>query len=120
MLAALKRLTQAGLDASVVIAAFHKRRVLPLMSRRYSMYDMKDGTAWEGTRMAPEDLDDQEILERTNKAAAANPVLVYKVVMRPDPGYISVVRPIPLPDTCFPRPLVFYPHFFLRRGSPGS
>jgi hypothetical protein len=91
---ALAELSKAGLTAAVVVANFHKRRVLPLMSRRIFLDDMKEGTSWEGTRMAPDELEHDEVVRRVKKAVGIkdkDAPLIWKVPMRPDPGYQRVV-----------------------------
>ena len=54
LLEGLARLRGHGLTVAVVVAAFHHRRVLPLMARwRRRLFEMKSGEPIEGTRMSP-------------------------------------------------------------------
>jgi hypothetical protein len=39
-----------------VIAAIHRRRVLPLAKRRLSLWEMTSEADWEGSRMSPDPL----------------------------------------------------------------
>jgi hypothetical protein len=56
LLDALRRLRQRGLMAGMVAAAFHRRRVLPLMQRRLRLDEMTPEATLEGTRMSHESL----------------------------------------------------------------
>ena len=64
LLEGLARLRGHGLTVAVVMAAFHRRRVLPLMARRRRLFEMKPGEPIEGTRMSSSALSDDEILRR--------------------------------------------------------
>ena len=79
--------------AAVVVAAFHHRRVLPLMARRWRLFDMILEEPIEGIRMSVFPLSDEEILRRVRetvegrlKSSGLTPI-----VMRPSQGYISLV-----------------------------
>jgi hypothetical protein len=56
LLDALRRLRLLGLTAGMVAAAFHRRRVLPLMQRRLRLDEMTLGVSLEGSRMSHETL----------------------------------------------------------------
>jgi hypothetical protein len=114
---ALSRLTKMGLTAAVVVANFHRRRVLPLMARRICLYGMKEEASWEETRMAPDDLEHEEVAKRVKKAVAIKDPdlpMIWKVPMRPDQGHPRLVsRRTPEMVFVFAA-LVHYP-LFLRR-----
>jgi hypothetical protein len=56
LLDALRKLRLCGLTAGMVAAAFHRRRVLPLMQRRLRLDQMELGISLEGSRMSHETL----------------------------------------------------------------
>ena len=64
LLEALERLRGRGLTTAVVVAAFHRRRVLPLMARRWCLFEMKPDEPIDGIRMSAVALSDEEILRR--------------------------------------------------------
>ena len=64
LLRALERLRNHGLTAAVVVAAFHRRRVLPLMARRRCLFEMKPDESIDGIRLSAVALSDEEILCR--------------------------------------------------------
>jgi hypothetical protein len=49
LLQALKALREGGLTAAGVVAAIHRRRVLPLAERRLSLWEMTPEADWEGS-----------------------------------------------------------------------
>jgi hypothetical protein len=51
---ALQRLAGKGLTAAIIIANFHRRRVLPLMERKLPLSQMTEDAPFEGTRMMEE------------------------------------------------------------------
>ena len=67
LLEGLARLRNHGLTAAVVVAAFHRRRVLPLMARRRRLFEMRPGEPVEGTRMSSSALSDEEIHRRVGE-----------------------------------------------------
>jgi hypothetical protein len=71
ILHALQKLQAEGLTAAGVVAAIHRRRVLPLAERRLRLSEMKLGVA--GT------------VGRLDAGALSQPP------MRPDHGYVSLV-----------------------------
>ena len=71
LLEGLARLRGHGLTAAVVVAAFHRQRVLPLMARRRRLFEMKPGEPIEGTRMSSSVLSDEEILCRVGEMVEA-------------------------------------------------
>jgi hypothetical protein len=50
LLEALQELRDGGLTATGVVAAFHRRRVLPLMERRMLLSEMARGSTWRVRR----------------------------------------------------------------------
>ena len=64
LLEGLVRLRGHGLTVAVVMAAFHRWRVLPLMARRRRLFEMRPGEPVEGTRMSSSALSDEEIHRR--------------------------------------------------------
>ena len=67
LLEGLARLWGHGLTAAIVVAAFHRRRVLPLMAQRRRLFEMKPGEPIKGTRMSSSALSDEEILRRVGE-----------------------------------------------------
>ena len=64
LLRALGKLRDRGLTAAVVVAAFHRRRVLPLMAPRWHLFEMTPSNPIEGIKMSTFALADEEILCR--------------------------------------------------------
>ena len=98
LLEGLERLRGRCLTAAVVVAAFHRRRVLPLMARRRRLFDMRPNEPIDGIRMSAAALFDEEILcwvremvEGKLKSGGLTPI-----VMRPSQGYLSLVSHVPL------------------------
>jgi hypothetical protein len=52
LLDALQKLRDEGLTAAGVVAAIHRRRVLPLAERRLQLSEMKPGVDLEGSQMS--------------------------------------------------------------------
>ena len=103
LLEGLERLRSRCLTADVVVAAFHRRRVLPLMAQRRRLFDMRPDELIEGIRMSAAALSDEVVLRRVRetvdgklKSGGLTPI-----VMRPSQGYISLVSHTPLQP---PRP----------------
>lgn len=94
LLQALVCLQNRGINGVGVFAAFHERRVLPLMRRDHRLDEMVLGALWEGTTMAAEALPHNETMlcvwnalrvELTNEDLDSVPP------MRPDPDFIPLV-----------------------------
>jgi hypothetical protein len=88
----LQKLQDEGLTAAGVIAAIHRRRVLPLAERRLRLSEMKPGVDLEGSRMSLAPLSADDLLRwvagtvgRQDAGALSQPA------MRPDRGYVSLV-----------------------------
>ena len=98
LLEGLERLRGRCLTTAVVVAAFHHRRVLPLMARRWRLFDMRSDEPIEGIRMSTAALSDEVVLRRVRetvdgklKSGGLTPI-----VMRPSRGYLSLVSHAPL------------------------
>ena len=97
---ALQHLVGKGLTAAIVIASFHRRRVLPLMERKLPLFQMTENAPFEGTRMMEEFLSDDVSAQRAARAVSQPPNNLgdfWRVAMRPDEGYINVVSLVPKP-----------------------
>ena len=98
LLEELARLWGHGLTAAVVVAAFHRRRVLPLMARRRRLFEMKPGEPIEGIRMSSSALSDEEILHRMGETVEAKlrGGNLTPIAMRPSWGFLLLVSRVPL------------------------
>ena len=92
-LEALERLRSRGLTAAMVVAAFHCRRVLPLMARRWRLFDMTPDGLIKGVWMSTVALSDEEILRRVRETVEGRlrSSGLTPFPMRPSWGYISLV-----------------------------
>ena len=91
---ALQRLAGKGLTAPIVIANFHRWRVLLLMERKLPLFQMTGDAPYEGTRMVEEFLSDSVSAQQAGRAVSQPPsdlVDYWRVSMRPEAGYIQVV-----------------------------
>jgi hypothetical protein len=93
LLDALQKLRDEGLTAAGVVAAIHRRRVLPLAERRLQLSEMKSGVDLEGSQMSSASLSADDLrrwvagtVGRLDAGALTQPA------MRPDCGYVSLVR----------------------------
>jgi hypothetical protein len=89
---ALQKLRDEGLTTAGVVAAIHRRRVLPLVERRLRLSEMMSGIDLEGSRMSSTSLSADDLLKwvagtvgRLDASALSQPA------MRPDRGYVSLV-----------------------------
>jgi hypothetical protein len=64
LLKALEELRKGGLTAAGVVAAIHRRRVLPLTERRLPLWEMTPGVDLEGLRMSSDPLPVDDLLRR--------------------------------------------------------
>jgi hypothetical protein len=92
LLHALQKLRDEGLTAAGVVAAIHRRRVLPLVERRLRLSEMKPGVDLEGSSMSSASLSADDLhrqvagtVGRLDAGALTQPA------MRPDHGYVSLV-----------------------------
>ena len=93
LLRALERLRICGLTAAMVVAAFHRRRVLPLMARWRRLFEMTPGESIDGIRMSAVTLPDEEILCRVRETVEGRQRSsdLTPFPMRLSWGYISLV-----------------------------
>jgi hypothetical protein len=92
ILRALQRLQTEGLTAAGVVAAIHRRRVLPLVERRLRLSDMKPGVDLEGSQMSSTSLSADDLLRRVAGTVGRLDVgVLSQPPMRPDQGYVSLV-----------------------------
>ena len=91
----------------MVVVAFHRRRVLPLLARRQCLFEMTSDEPIDGVRLSAIALSDEEILcwvretvEGRLRSSGLTPF-----PMRPSRGYISLVRHVRLRP---PRPSCFF------------
>jgi hypothetical protein len=92
LLKALEELRKGGLTATGVVAAIHRRRVLPLTERRLPLWEMTPGANLEGLRMSSDPLPVDDLhrrvvvtLGKPDADALSQPL------MRPDRGCVSLV-----------------------------
>ena len=83
---------------AVVVATFHRRRVLPLMARWRRLFEMKPGEPIEGIRMSSSALSEEEILRRVGEMVEAKlrGGNLTPIAMRPSRGFLSLVSRVPL------------------------
>ena len=67
LLEGLERLRSRCLTAAVVVAAFHRRRVLSLMARRQRLFEMTPDEPIDGVRLSVVILFDEEILRQVRE-----------------------------------------------------
>ena len=98
LLKALERLCSRGLTMTVVVVAFHRWRVLPLMARRRRLFEMRPDEPIEGIRMSASALSDEEILRRVREMVEAKlrSSGLTPFVMRLSQGFLSLVSHAPL------------------------
>jgi hypothetical protein len=91
-LKALEELRERGLTATGVVAAIHRRRVLPLTERRLPLWEMTPGVDLEGLRMSSDPLpvDDLHrwVADTVGKLDAG---ALSQLLMCPDRGCVSLV-----------------------------
>ena len=91
---ALRHLVKEGLTAAAVIANFHRQRVLPLMERRLAIFQLTPEASVEGSQMVMRALSRDAAAQRAKSAVAnfpSDPADLWKIKMRPEEGYISLV-----------------------------
>ena len=92
LLAGLEKLHDARVTAATVATAFHKRSLLPLVQRRAFMFEMTQDVPWVGTRMLAEPVSASDIAARVAKTTHQDLKNSRVVPMRPEKGYICLVR----------------------------
>jgi len=90
---ALHYLAKKGLMAAAIIANFHQQRVIPLMERRLTIFELTPKAVAEGSRMSSVLLSLEAAAQRAKSAVAHFPSDLWKIKMRPEKGYISLVSP---------------------------
>ena len=105
LLEGLEMLRGHCLTATVVVAAFHRRRVLPLMARQRCLFDMRPDEPIEGIRMSASTLSDEEILRWVREAVDVKLRSggLTTLAMHPSRGYLSLVSRAPLHPPSPPR-----------------
>ena len=91
ILQALQKLRDGGLTAAGVVAAIHRRRVLPLAERQLPLSEMKPGVDLEGSRMSSTSLSADDLLKRVAGTVGRDAGALSQPAMRPDRGYVSLV-----------------------------
>jgi hypothetical protein len=84
LLKALEELREGGFTAAGVVAAIHRRRVLPLTERRLPLWEMTPGVDLEGLQMSSDPLPADNLHRRVAGAFS-------QLSMRPDRGCVSLV-----------------------------
>ena len=110
----LAHLAKKGLTAAAVIANFHRQRVIPLMERALPIFKLTPGTQASGSRTAVELLPHNTAARRARYAVAEfnnDPEDLWRIKMRPEPGYISLVSFDSEFIVCLVRPLFLAPDF---------
>jgi hypothetical protein len=75
-----------------VVAAIHRRRVLPLAERRLRLSEMKAGVDLEGSRMSSTSLSADDLLRRVaGTVGRLDASALSQPPMRPNRGYVSLV-----------------------------
>jgi hypothetical protein len=89
---ALQKLRDGGLTAAGVVAAIHRRRVLPLAERRLPLSEMKPGVDLEGLQMSSASLSADDLRRRVaGTVGRLDAGALTQPAMRPDHGYVSLV-----------------------------
>ena len=104
---ALARLARKGLTAAAVIANFHWQRVIPLTERSLPIFDLTPEAQASGSRTSLVLLPRDVATRRVRNAVAEfpdNPEDLWKIKMRPEAGYLSVVSSSSLPIFAPPLP----------------
>jgi hypothetical protein len=92
LLEALQRLRDGGLTAAGVVAAIHRRRVLPLAERRLPLSEMKPGIDLEGSQMSSASLSADDLRRRVAvMVGRLDASALTQPMMRPERGYVSQV-----------------------------
>jgi hypothetical protein len=100
ILRALQKLQAEGLTAAGVVAAIHRRRVLPLAERRLWLSEMKSGVDLEGLWMSSTSLSTDDLLRWVaGTVGRLDAGVLSQPPMRPDHGYVSLVSV--RPSFCF-------------------
>jgi len=110
----LAHLAKKGLTAAAVIANFHRQRVIPLMERALPIFKLTPGSQAKESRMAFALLSRTAAAQRARYAVAEfpnDPEDLWRIKMRPEPWYISLVSLDSEFIVCLVRPLSPPPDF---------
>jgi hypothetical protein len=119
LLKALEALRKGGLTAAGVIAAIHRRRVLPLAERRLPLWEMTPEADLEGSRMSSDPLPIDVLYGRVAATLGKLDASAFsQPLMRPDCGCVSLVSVRSFFLFCAGLPLVLTVETFHR--SPGG
>jgi len=91
---ALAHLARKGLTAAAIIANFHRQRVISLVERALPIFQFTPGSQVEGSRTSFKLLSRTTAARRAKYAVAEfpqNPEDLWRIKMRPETGYISLV-----------------------------
>jgi hypothetical protein len=92
LLKALEELRERGLTVAGVVAAIHRRRVLPLTERRLSLWEMTPGVDLEGLQMSSDPLLADDLHRRVAGTVGKLDVgALSQLSMRPDRECVSLV-----------------------------
>jgi hypothetical protein len=92
LLKALEELRKGGLTAAGVVAAIHRRRVLPLTERRLPLWEMTPGVDLEGLRMSSDPLSVDDLHRRVAVTLGKSDAgALSQLLMRPNHGCVSLV-----------------------------
>jgi hypothetical protein len=92
ILLALQKLRDGGLTTAGVVAAIHRRRVLPLAERRLRLAEIKPGVDLECSRMSSTSLSADDLLKRVaGTVGRLDAGALSQPAMQPDRGYVSLV-----------------------------
>jgi hypothetical protein len=92
LLDALQKLRDDRLTTVGVVAAIHRRRVLPLAERRLPLSEMKPGVDLEGSQMSSASLSADDLRKRVaGTVGRLDAGALTQPVMRPERGYVSLV-----------------------------
>jgi hypothetical protein len=92
LLKALEELRRGGLTAAGVVAAIHRRRVLPLTERRLPLWEMTSGADLEGLRISSDPLPVDKLHRRVAiTLGKPDAGALFQPLMRPDRGCVSLV-----------------------------
>jgi hypothetical protein len=92
LLKALEELRGKGLTASGVVAAIHRRRVLPLTERRLPLWEMTPEVDLEGLWMSSDPLPVDDLHRRVaDTLGKPDAGALSQLLMRPDRGCVSLV-----------------------------
>jgi hypothetical protein len=92
LLDALQKLRDDRLTTPGVVAAIHRRRVLPLAERRLPLSEMKLGVDLEGSQMSSSSLSADDLRRRVaGTVRRLDAGALTQPVMHPERGYVSLV-----------------------------